>query len=47
MSTPQAVKVYEKNGFNVVDTVDIDLTKYGGEGVYRRSWMARLPEASE
>ncbi|KAH7417660.1 hypothetical protein BKA64DRAFT_702424 [Cadophora sp. MPI-SDFR-AT-0126] len=30
-STPQAVSTYEKNGWKVVETHDVDLGKYGGE----------------
>jgi len=42
-STPQARIVYEKNGWKVVDTYEVDLAKYGGEGPYVRAWMLRSP----
>ncbi|KAH8594284.1 hypothetical protein B0O99DRAFT_514093 [Bisporella sp. PMI_857] len=44
LSTPQAVKTYEKNGWKVVERHDTDLTKYGGEGLYSRAWMVRYPK---
>lgn len=40
-STPQAMPVYEKNGWKVRDTYEIDLEKYGGQGNYVRYWMLR------
>ncbi|TVY75976.1 hypothetical protein LSUE1_G007873 [Lachnellula suecica] len=42
-STPQAVSAYEKNGWKVIETHDVMLENYGGEGVYRRAWMLREP----
>ncbi|KAK0100437.1 hypothetical protein ONS96_007714 [Cadophora gregata f. sp. sojae] len=45
-STPQAVPVYEKNGWKVVETHDVDLGKYGGAGVYTQSWMVREPKST-
>lgn len=42
-STPQARIVYEKHGWKVVETTEIDLKKYGGEGTYVRYWMLRYP----
>jgi GNAT superfamily N-acetyltransferase len=42
-STPQAIKAYEKSGFEIVERHDVDLSKYGGEGIYSRAWMLRLP----
>ncbi|PVH82281.1 acyl-CoA N-acyltransferase [Cadophora sp. DSE1049] len=44
-STPQAVSTYEKNGWKIVETHDVDLGKYGGEGIYTRSWMVREPKS--
>ena len=44
ISTPQAMSTYERNGWKVVDTYDVDLVKYGGEGIYSRSWMHRAPK---
>jgi hypothetical protein len=41
VSTPQAIKAYEKSGFKVVEVHEIDLSKYGGKGIYRRAWMLR------
>ena len=43
-STPQAVRTYEMSGWKVVETHDVDLGKYGGEGIYTRSWMVREPK---
>jgi GNAT superfamily N-acetyltransferase len=45
-STPQGVKAYEKNGWVVKGRYDIDLGKHGGEGLYSRAWMVRLPAES-
>lgn len=42
-STPQARPVYEKNGWKVIEKHEIDLGKYGGEGLYVRFWMLRSP----
>lgn len=42
-STPQARPVYEKNGWKVVESHEIDLDKHGGEGSYVRYWMLRSP----
>jgi GNAT superfamily N-acetyltransferase len=44
-STPQAVPVYQKNGWEVMDIYDIDLEKHSGEGHYIRSWMLRFGES--
>jgi GNAT superfamily N-acetyltransferase len=44
-STPQAVPVYQKNGWKVIDLYEICLEKYGGEGHYIRSWMLRVGES--
>jgi GNAT superfamily N-acetyltransferase len=44
MSTPQAIRTYEKNGWEVVDWQEVDLGRYGGGGIYRRAWMVRLPK---
>jgi len=43
VGTPQAIRAYEKNGFKIVETHDVNLAKYGGEGIYSRAWMLRLP----
>lgn len=43
-STPQAVRAYEKSGWKVVETHDVDLRQYGGKGIYTRSWMVREPK---
>jgi GNAT superfamily N-acetyltransferase len=43
-STPQAVSMYEKNGWTVMERNEIDLGKHGGEGVYTRAWMLRKPK---
>lgn len=42
-ATPQATPVYEENGWKIVDRYEINLTKYGGDGLYVRSWMLRKP----
>ncbi|KUJ11994.1 uncharacterized protein LY89DRAFT_688477 [Mollisia scopiformis] len=42
-STPQARVAYEKNGWKVVESHEIDLSKYGGEGSYVRFWMLKSP----
>ncbi|KAL5326441.1 hypothetical protein ACEPPN_004126 [Leptodophora sp. 'Broadleaf-Isolate-01'] len=42
-STPQAVSTYEKNGWRVVETHEVDLGKYGGNSIYTRAWMVREP----
>ncbi|KAH7361013.1 hypothetical protein BKA65DRAFT_390619 [Rhexocercosporidium sp. MPI-PUGE-AT-0058] len=43
-STPQAVGTYEKNGWRILETHDVDLGNYGGDGVYTRAWMVREPK---
>ena len=45
-STLKAASTYEKHGWKVVQTYDVDLGKYGGEGIYTRSWMLREPSQS-
>jgi GNAT superfamily N-acetyltransferase len=45
-STPQAVSTYQRNGWKVVDRHDVSLEKYGGKGIYSRSWMLREPLTS-
>lgn len=42
-STPQARSVYEKNGWKVMESYEVDLAKYGGQGTYVRFWMLRSP----
>lgn len=42
-STPQAVPTYLKNGWEVKEIQPIDLGKYGGNGIYNRACMLRLP----
>ena len=42
-STPQAVPAYEKNGWEIKERYEVDLGKYGGEGIYSRAWMVRVP----
>jgi len=43
MSTPHAIGTYAKNGWDTVNYQEVDLTKYGGEGIYKRAWMLRKP----
>lgn len=43
VSTPQAVPTYLRNGWEVKEIFKIDLGKFGGEGIYHRTWMLRLP----
>lgn len=45
-STAYAVVVYEKKGWKVVERREVELGKYGGEGVYSRPWMVRKPGES-
>jgi hypothetical protein len=45
-STPQAVSIYQRNGWKVVDKHEVALEKYGGEGLYSRAWMLREPLTS-
>ena len=40
-STPQGVGLYRKVGFVDVGNMDIDMSKFGGEGTYRYSCMIR------
>jgi predicted N-acetyltransferase YhbS len=40
-STPQAISTYERSGWKVVQRHEVDLSKYGGEGIYSRAWMLR------
>ena len=42
-STPNAVGLYEKNGWDIKERYDTDLSKFGGEGLYSPAWMLRLP----
>jgi len=42
-STPKAVEFYEKNGCEIKENYDTDLSKFGGAGLYTRAWMLRLP----
>jgi len=42
-STPKAASTYQRNGWKVVETHEVDLEKYGGEGLYRRTWMLKQP----
>ena len=42
-STPKAVGMYEKNGWEIKERYATDLRKYGGEGTYSPAWMLRLP----
>jgi GNAT superfamily N-acetyltransferase len=40
-STPQAVRTYQTNGWELREIHALDLGKYGGNGFYNRSWMVR------
>lgn len=40
-ATPQAVSTYVRNGWVVKERCGIDLSGYGGEGIYSRAWMVR------
>lgn len=42
-STPQAVPTYLRSGWEVKEIQKIDLGDHGGEGIYNRAWMLRLP----
>ena len=39
--TPQGRGLYSKCGFKIVGNMDIDMSKYGGEGIYRYVCMLR------
>jgi hypothetical protein len=43
-ATDEGWYVYSKLGFEVKGTVEIDLTKYGGEGTARSRNMIRQPK---
>ncbi|KAH8803534.1 acyl-CoA N-acyltransferase [Xylogone sp. PMI_703] len=45
-STPQAVNVYQKKGWEVVNEHEVDLGKYGGPGIYRRARMVKIPKSN-
>ena len=40
-ATPQGRGLYSKCGFEIVGDMDIDMSKYGGEGIYRYVCMLR------
>lgn len=42
-STPQAIPVYQKKGWEITKEHSVDLGKYGGSGTYRRALMVRKP----
>lgn len=43
LSTPNAVDAYKKNGWKIIERLDTDLSKFGGEGIYSQAWMLRTP----
>lgn len=45
-STPDAFRTYAKAGWGVREIHEVDLRKYGGEGIYVRRWMLREPKVS-
>jgi len=42
-STPKAIGLYEKYGWEIKERCDTDLSKFGGNEIYSPAWMLRLP----
>ncbi|RFU24680.1 hypothetical protein B7463_g11657, partial [Scytalidium lignicola] len=43
-STPQAIGVYQKKGWEIVNEHKVDLGKHGGSTIYKRARMVRRPK---
>lgn len=46
-SSQEGFGLYKRHGFEEVDVFDLDLEKYGGNGVYRSPLMMREPRKWE